>query len=314
VGELAVVSIQACVRSSGASRGFGLYDVTDPGDPVRLALFATEPQTRGSHEIELESAGNRAYVYTAIPGAELATSPDGVTPGNPDFRIVDVSDPRNPVQVGAWGAWRELGIHPESGPPGLNRNIVHSVIVNDRATRAYLSYWDLGTVILDISDPTQPEFLGRTSFVAGEPGNAHSAWLARGGNVLVETHEMFATPGSPLVGVPTLFDISDPANPVRLSTFTRPDLIDLGETVHDPKVRGSLLYLSWYQEGIVILDISRPGSPELVTQFVPPATVSNPEFGLCLVDPCSSIWGVFVDRNYFLASDEANGLWVLKLR
>ena len=46
----------------------------------------------------------------------------------------------------------------------------------------------------------------------------------------------------------------DPANPVRLSTFTRPDLIDLGETVHDPKVRGSKLFLSWYQEGVVVVD------------------------------------------------------------
>ena len=312
VGELAVVSIQACSRTSNAFRGFGLYDVTNPALPEKLALFPTEQQTGGSHEIWLQNKGNRAYVYTAIPRAELLTSPDGVTPGNPDFRIIDVSDPRNPVQVGAWGAWRELGIHPD--PPGPAANLVHSVVVNGTATRAYLSYWDLGTVILDISDPTDPTFLGRTTFLPGEPGNAHSAWLAHGGNVLVETHESFSAPSSSQVGVPTIHDISDPVNPVRLSTFTRPDLSDLGETVHDPKVHGNKLFLSWYQEGVVVVDISRPASPELVTQFVPPADFVNPDFEFCLVEPCTSIWGVFVDRDYVLASGESNGLWVLKLR
>lgn len=315
VGELAVVSIQACSRDSSAFRGFGLYDVTDPSNPVRLALVATEPETRGSHEIWLQRKGNRAYVYTAIPSAELLTSPDGVTPGNPDFRIYDVSDPRNPVQVGAWGAWRELGIHPTAGTAPLNRNFVHSVIVDRTATRAYLSYWDLGTVILDISDPSRPSFLGRTTFEPGEPGNAHSAWLAKGGNLLVETRESFGAPGSPTVGIPAVYDISNPTSPIRLATFSRPELIDLGETVHDPKVRGSRLYLSWYQEGIVILDVSQPASPTLITQFVPPAMFVNPDWSLCVGEPpCSSIWGVFVHRNYVLASDEAQGLWVLQMK
>lgn len=315
VGDLAVTSIQACSTSSSAFRGFGLYDVSDPSNPERLALVATEPQTRGSHEIYMQRKGNRAYVYTAIISSEHLTSPDGVTPGNPDFRIYDVSNPRSPAQVGAWGAWAELGVHPMDGPPGLNRNHVHSVIVDGNARRAYLSYWDLGTVILDITDPTDPEFLGRTTFQPGEVGNAHSAWLAKGGKILVETHESFGAPGSPNVGVPTFWDISNPMSPIKLSTFSRPDLIDLGETVHDPKVRGNTLFLSWYQEGVVVLDIARPSAPKLLTQFVPPASFVNPDWSLCVgAPPCSSIWGVFLHRNYVLASDEAQGLWVLRFK
>ena len=315
VGDLAVTSIQACSTSSSAFRGFGLYDVTDPSDPRRLSLVATEPQTRGSHEIYMQRKGNRAYVYTAVISSEHLTSPDGVTPGNPDFRIYDVSNPRNAQQIGAWGAWAELGVHPLDGTAPLNRNHVHSVIVNGNATRAYLSYWDLGTVILDITRPTSPRFLGRTTFRPGEPGNAHSAWTAKGGKILIETHESFSSPGSPNVGIPTIYDISNPMSPIRLAAFSRPDLIDLGETVHDPKVRGNRLYFSWYQEGVVLLDISRPASPKLLTQFVPPATFVNPDWSLCVgAPPCSSIWGVFIHRNYVLASDEAQGLWVLRFK
>ena len=58
---------------------------------------------------------------------------------------------------------------------------MHSVITNEQATRAYLSYWDLGTVILDISDPTRPAYPGRTNAPA-----THSAAIARGGNLLAD--------------------------------------------------------------------------------------------------------------------------------
>ena len=132
--------------------------MSNPAAPKELSLTDLEP--RGSHEIWLQPKGNHAYVYTAIPRSELISSPDydiqtqrATIPGKPDFRIFDVSDPRHPVQVGEWGAWKELGIKPWEGRGGFSANFVHSVITNPAATRAYLSYWDLGTVILDISDP-----------------------------------------------------------------------------------------------------------------------------------------------------------------
>ena len=52
-GDLAVTSFQHC--RDNAFRGFGLYDVTDPRAPRRLALVRTE--VRGSHEIWLQPRG-----------------------------------------------------------------------------------------------------------------------------------------------------------------------------------------------------------------------------------------------------------------
>ena len=156
-GDLAVTSVQGCTPS--AFRGFALYDVTHPGRPRELARVHTDP--RGSHEIWLQPVGRRAYVYTANIASEILSSPDGQTPGKADFRIFDVTDPRRPVQVGGWGAWQELGLRPfESPNDRLNGNFVHSVIGDGRL--AYLSYWDLGTVVLDVSDPAAPRYLGRT--------------------------------------------------------------------------------------------------------------------------------------------------------
>jgi hypothetical protein len=331
-GDLAVASIQSC--SETGFTGFGLWDVTDPTDPERLALYET-PDTGGSHEIWMATRGSHAYVYTAIPLAELTTSPDfdpdafsATTPGEPDFRIIDVSDPTDPVKVGEWGAWRELGRYPLEGQGNEDQlSFVHSVITNRTATRAYLSYWDLGTVILDISDPANPEFLGRTSFRAQEEGNAHSAALARGGKLLIETDEDFVPEPGPATeagwGYPRFYDISDPAHPVLLATLKLPTTTQLPPptgffSVHDPKVRGNRAYFSWYSEGVVVVDFSHPTQPRIRAQFVPPATADPMGFfgPYFLNDPSNPpfpfVWGVFLYRNYALASDINSGLWVLK--
>ena len=43
--------------------------------------------------------------------------------------------------------------------------------------------------MLDLSDPSVPVYLGRTSFNEGEEGNAHSVAEADDGKVLVQAHE-----------------------------------------------------------------------------------------------------------------------------
>jgi hypothetical protein len=333
-GDLAVVSIQSC--SAAGFTGFGLWDVTDPQHPQRLALYET-PKTGGSHEIWMAAPGHRAYVYTAIPSSELTTSPDfdpetftALTPGEPDFRIIDVSDPRNPIKVGEWGAWAELDRNPNEGQGNeFAASFVHSVITNRTATRAYLSYWDFGTVILDISDPTDPVYLGRTTFPPEAEGNAHSATLARGDHVLIQTDEDFdPEPGGvtePGWGFARFFDISDPASPAQLSTLKLPTTTQLPPptgffSVHDPKVRGSRAYFSWYSEGVVAADISRPSNPKVIAQFVPPPTADPMGFfgPFFLGDPSNPpfpfVWGVFVSRNYVLASDINSGLWIVRVQ
>jgi hypothetical protein len=333
-GDLAVVSLQSC--SAEGFVGFGLWDVSDPSDPTRLALYEA-PNTNGSHEIWMAAPGNRAYVYTAIPFSELTTSADfdpetfsATTPGEPDFRIIDVSDPSNPVKVGDWGAWAELGVYPLEGQGTEDAaSFVHSVITNRRATRAYLSYWDLGTVILDISDPAQPRFVGRTDYPADAEGNAHSAWLGKGGHLLIQTDEDFDPEPGPATeqgwGFPRFFDISDPSNPVQIATLTLPTTTQLPPplgffSVHDPRVHGGRAYFSWYSEGVVVADISRPSAPRVIAHFVPPPTADPMGFfgpfflGLENNPPFPFVWGVFPHRNYVLASDINSGLWVLKIR
>ena len=313
-GDLAAVSVQGCQLADW--RGFALFDVSRPARPVELARVHLDP--RGSHEIWLTQAGGRALVFTASLRSEALDSPDGTTPGRPDFRIWDVSDPRHPVQVGSWGAWKELGLQPF---PDIRRpldgNLTHSVVTNAAGTRAYLSYWDLGTVILDVSDPARPVYLGRTDAT----DNAHSAWLGRNG-LLIETHERGG-------GTPTLYDASNPAAPKRLGDVRLTSRLlsaghrnggmsvvnglSLSDSVHDPKVVGGTAYFSWYSQGVVAADVANAAKPKVLARFLPPAARDR-ESLLCPDHPCTAVWGVDTSGPYVLASDMNSGLWVLRLR
>ena len=300
-GVLAVASVQACGNGFG---GFALYDVTHPAKPRRLALVRTEP--RGSHEIWLANASGHAWVYTAEAVAEFALAPSQF-----GFHIYDVTRPRTPLEIGGWSACRELHqCTPLTGPPGRDvRHLVHSVITNPAATRAYLSYWNFGTAILDISDPAHPGYLGRTP--PGQ-GNVHSSWLADHGRILLETHEIEH-------GRPVVWNVADPAHPRRLASLLLPARIKPGgrytglplqDSVHDPKVVGKLAYFSWYGQGVVLFDLSNPRKPRFLTRFRPPAQAD--EHGLlCPGSSCTAVWGVFPMRRYVLASDLNSGLWVL---
>src|SRR3954469_1456451 len=297
-GELAAVSFQNC-PGTNSYRGFGLYAVTSPRTPKLLSLVRTDPG--GAHELWLQSSRNRTYVYTAIPLAEYPGHPP-----SPGFRIFDATDPRHPVEVGSW-------IAPESLKAGKRSVFVHSVRVNAAATRAYLSYWDLGTVILDISKPAAPRYLGHTT---DRQGAAHSTAVTPNGRVLIETHE---TTG----GRPSFWDISKPSRPRLLSIFKPPaKLIAAAEKsgvggfqlgVHDPKIIGHRAYFSWYALGVIVAEISNPRHPKFVAQFLPPSS-RDPERGFCpgSAPRCTATWGVYPTKKYVLAADMVGGLWVFR--
>ncbi|MDN3449245.1 hypothetical protein QMA09_03525 [Planococcus sp. APC 3906] len=307
-GDLAVVSVQQLNRNNPeTSGGFLLYDVTDPANPEKLGYWETYASTRGTHELYLTMQGDRALVFASNPYADFYSGGE-----QKDFQIVDVSNPAEPETLWQFDP-RSLPEVPDSfngynwnAPDGKSRAVFnHSVITDHNAQFAYVSMWDLGTVIFDIKDPENPVFVGRTDFSSEQQGAAHSAALAKGGNVLIETREV-SSPVRPgyekSYGYTRIFDIKDKSNPKLLSEF-KTDLTEKVEdgptfanTVHDPKVHGNTLYLSHYAGGVYAVDITDPSKPEQIGQYTPDQ---------------ADVWGVFVDRNYVLASDMGQGLKVL---
>ena len=127
---------------------------------------------------------------------------------------------------------------------------------------------------------------------------------ARGGSLVLVGDEDF---GPQPWGFLRVFDTGDTANPIQIGAFAtdaalnEPDP-DLASTMHNIVVRGSRAYLSWYFEGIRVVDFSQPSAPREIAAFVP--APGPPVNGL--------IWGVYVQGNLILASDLAGFLYILK--
>src|SRR4051794_32551463 len=184
-GDLLAVGLQAC--GGAGLRGVDLWDVTVPSAPQALGFLATG--AGGVHELDLvQRTDGRVLALLAVPFSESST---GGQTG--DFRIVEVTDPRAPRALADWGARKGLDIGSDEGQ-GSDANVyAHSAHASPDGMRVYVPFWDLGVVIFDLADPAAPRLLGRTTFPAGDQGNAHSVDLFPGGTVIVEADEVLDT-------------------------------------------------------------------------------------------------------------------------
>jgi len=177
----------ANTRKRASYAGLTIWDVRDPANPVFLSRFdlpkgprlpnGTYTQAGGVHHFFFDGR----YVYM---GGEYGTyeDKDGVHPGFTDriFIIVDLKDPKNPVEVGKWWVEGQRNdelalrtwipqssfndpIWQESPTSPLNKKVgLHYTFV--QGNRAYLSYHQAGVIILDITDKRNPKFISQLDY------------------------------------------------------------------------------------------------------------------------------------------------------
>jgi hypothetical protein len=199
-GDVLVLNHEGCGKNYKA--GVSLWDVTDPLHPKKLSEhfgdFTVDDQPNRPHDANqthsafLWDAGDRAYL--------VATDDEEVT----DVDIFDVTDPKKPVLIGEFNL-NELDIsQPELG---LVDSFLHDMVVKQIGGRfiMLLSYWDGGYVLLDVTDPANPVFLGDSEFTNPDPelleqagvaltpeGNAHQAEFTADNRFVIGTDEDFA--------------------------------------------------------------------------------------------------------------------------
>jgi hypothetical protein len=193
-GDLLAAGIQRCGEDPALdSQQFGVefWNVTNPYHPRKLSELGVANGDGGVHELDLFQRGGHVYALLATPFTEWFDP----VPGG-DFRIVDVTNPRAPVQVGEWGAGAHgLTPGPFWGQGSFGASFDHSVRASANGMRAYVSYWDLGVLTLDISDVTDPVLVRRTHYAPDADGDAHS--VSKYGSFLLQNDEDF-DPRSPL--------------------------------------------------------------------------------------------------------------------
>jgi hypothetical protein len=201
--DILAIGLQDCGNSATAGTvGLELYDITNPRNPQFLTIFngediGMEAEHGHVHEFDLvKRRDGRVLAALASPDMEAITSDNQGLDGVGDLLIVDITNPSAPTLVSEYGVLDD----PMFGVPfylgvrqgGDARTLDHSARFNSKGTRIYLSYWDAGVIMLDISDPAQPRAIGRTAYALGEEGNAHSIDTARDERILIQADEDFS--------------------------------------------------------------------------------------------------------------------------
>ena len=332
--DIAATGLQVCGGSrydTSFARGLMLWDVTDPGNPHELGLLDSGCCTRGVHEFEVRARADlgRTFAYASVPTSEYvdSVSPSGRRDqqGRGDFRLFDITDPVNPFEVSDWGVLADLG-----GPPGAplgcdpDPTYGHSAEPSDDGRLAFVAYWDSGFIALDLSDPADPVFRGRTNYPRNADGDAHSSNYDDGRGLLFTADEDFCKNSGPETekgfGYLRVYDYGNLAKPVQIGEYRTPNSLGTDDqaagdyVIHNPFLVGQTLYVSWYSDGVRVIDVSNPAAPTELAHFVPPA-VKNPvqpsQRGV--LTNTAQVWGVVVDDDGLVyASDMNSGLWILR--
>ena len=121
-----------------------------------------------------------------------------------------------------------------------------------------------------------------------------------------------------------IWDYSDPENPVLASTFNTTCSADPVADVCDPRgtysshnviveTQGNrtLAYISWYAEGVVVIDVTDPYAPVEIARYNPMTAEFEQQNG-----GIQDVWGIYKETNspFLYASDRNGGLYVLKMK
>ncbi len=245
-GDLVAVALQTCgTGGSTVERGVAYYDVTKPSAPQFVGRYQAEadvvhadrippcgpPPAKSSarcassqHSVSLvQRADGRVFSLSLEPGASAGKYASG------DLRIVDVTDPRRPVQVGAF---------PPPGIPIFSTNgcrpfsAGHGAGFSHNGTRGLLAFYDGGLFVLDLPRSGEPSKLGQFKYPPDRSFEGSAAYVAaarvNGRDLALISEADFIAPTTTLVvdgpaavagskfGCEAVFTLFDPQNKAQL--------------------------------------------------------------------------------------------------
>ena len=287
----AAATVAAITREGASDRknGIVLLDIADPAHP-QVASTYTKELTGGVHNVFFH--GNVLYA---------------VHNGSKEVHVLDVSNPRDPQEVGRWGI--------ES--PG---KYLHDIWVLNGM--AYVSYWHDGVYVLDVGDgrwggtPTNPV---EVSSFAYPEGNTHFAFPytnADGRSYLFVGDEIFGCdecisrnghPGDGSRGFVHILDMEDPTNLREVARYEVPEA-----GAHNLWIEDDKMYVAYYQAGLRVVDVSGELRGDLYRQgreiaWFPTGTPDGH------VPNSPMAWGPQPFKGFVFVSDLNSGLWVLRV-
>ncbi len=303
----------------GAEDKVYFLKITNPTNPVKIAEFELGSKTAWR---DIKTFGHYAYAVSegltneGLVIFDLCAIEEGVVSQvyqeNEDFGkahniFIDVAKELLYV-VGANTQSDGLIVYDLSINPSVPKLLtkktlpggyVHDIFVKDDL--AFCSHGFKGLYIYDVSNPATPLLRANLN----TSGYNHSSWGMREDGLLVYAQEI------PL-GMPLgILDYSNYLDNdlTTIKTFKEPLLspTSVQNVAHNPFVVGDYAVVSYYEDGVVIFDLSNPLSPERVAYYDTYPTNST-------YTGYEGCWGVypFLPSGNILASDISNGLFIIK--
>jgi choice-of-anchor B domain-containing protein len=170
---------------------------------------------------------------------------------------------------------------------------------NESTCNVILDFNENALKLWDHSNPEQAEALSSTSYP--NVAYTHSGWWSEDKQYVI-VHDELDERNFNLNTTLNIFDISSLSDPQLTGTWTGPTrAID-----HNGFVRGNRYYMSNYERGLTVLDITDPSTPLEVGYFDTYPVSDNATF--------NGAWGVypFLPSGIILVSDINSGLYILK--
>jgi hypothetical protein len=304
--------------------GIQIYDVlTDPWNPKLLSVWDCSDGDCFS------GTGTHRNYYAGGRYVHLSASCRNFT--NNIYRILDIIDPKNPVEVGSWWLKEQFAggmeATTEGGPFHLHMPMV-------REDRAYLAYCGYGLVIVDISDVTRPKFVSslRTNPPFGGAISMHTAQPLSNPNLVLISSE-HSDPS--MLGFAGIVDTSDEKKPALVTIFPSYEIPEGAKfknyyqkpggtgphNWHSPQGQPDLedrpdrLYHTCFNAGLRVYDISDHYLPKEIATFIPddPTEALDGHKMRGRGDIMACCEDVLVDkRGYIYVVDSNGGLYILR--
>ena len=254
-----------------------IYSLEDPAAP---ALRATIP---GSNSVWRDFKFNGDYVYVTTDSGsdglliiDMTNAPETITHvfWRPDLTLGNNSGTLRTchnLYIDENGVCYLAGCNVVSGIIILDINTnpmeptvlgyendayAHDVVV--QRDTMYTSEINIGEFSMyDVSDKSDPRYIGGANTSSNF---CHNAWFSDDGKYLYTTDER------PNAFVDS-YDISDVNNIQRLDTYQPAETADKGVIPHNAHFLNEYLITSWYTDGVVITDVSRPDNIVKVGSF-----------------------------------------------
>lgn len=293
-GDYAVMNVQNIPSPDNApEHGLGacevcihVVDVRDRSSPELISV--TPVELLGTHNFHFEEYDDGLYLFAV--GQPLNAGP--VDPGNHVwiYRFVEVQ-PGTAVLV-------QVGSLEHDYPMDDGRAFPHDVMVQDHPATgqkiAYVSYWDGGHVLFDVTDPmgTPPEIAQHAEAAPSDALAIHWIWQeewVRGpgpaeGQVIAWSAPEIGSLDSGS-GVIRALDVTVPESPTQVGTWGLPGDVTIPgiymmspHTVFANEATG-LVAVSHYHAGVWILDGTDPAEPQHLAYYLPHGDPDDPYGG-----------------------------------